>query len=165
MENNLPIILAINAGTNKIGIAILENKELIFYGIKIIKKQKTSSALLRKTSKIIRDLIIKYQPTHLAIKKVVVMQKSAAMVAVIAEHIKSVASQNGLKVFELAPHTICQLICGAVNATKKDLAINLAIRYPELTYYTTWKNLDDLLYWSRLFDAIAAGVYLQDLIS
>lgn len=91
MGNDRPIILAINSGTREVGIAVLEDKELIFYGIRTIRKQKTSKALLHKISTIIGRLIIEYHPTHLAIKKVVVTQKSAAMVAVVAEHITDIS--------------------------------------------------------------------------
>jgi Holliday junction resolvasome RuvABC endonuclease subunit len=158
MDKNPIKILAISPGTREFGVAILENEELVFYGVKSIRNQRTSRLLLQKVSRIIDRLIIEYKPTALAIKKPLVLQKSSALVVVVAEQIKSVARQSGLLIHEYDPQVIRRFVCQGKKATKKETAKIIATRCFELAQYSDRKKPEELLYWGRMFDAIAVGI-------
>src|ERR1051326_4054237 len=115
MEDNITPILAIDPGTREIGWALLHGKEIIDYGMKAIGIQQTPRLLLQKVSTIINSLIdfgnVEFKLTGLAIKKVSIIQKNAALVAVVAEQIKDIARQAGLIIHEYDSLTIRRYIC------------------------------------------------------
>ena len=45
-------ILAIDPGTREMGFAIMEENELIYYGVKTLKKMRPTSVLLKEVRKI-----------------------------------------------------------------------------------------------------------------
>src|SRR5438128_7650796 len=125
-------ILAIDPGTKEIGVVVLEGNELIFYAVKTIRDRSTAQRILAHVAAITQELITQYDPQYLAIEKMFVVQKSAALLSVAAEEIKSVAKSNGLPIYEYAPSTVRKFICQSGAATKRDVAQVVAQRYPEL---------------------------------
>jgi Holliday junction resolvasome RuvABC endonuclease subunit len=152
-------ILAINPGTRKIGVAVLEYQELLYYGVKTIKRPKSPQEILSEAAHIIQNLIAFYQPTALAIEKTFLIQKSASLLMLLTEEVKVTAQKAGLKVYEFAPTTIRKQICKSRKATKRQTAGCIAILYPELARYLLNRTKWEELYYLNLFDAVAVGLY------
>ncbi len=151
-------ILAIDPGTKEIGIAVLDGEELIYYAVKTIRDRSTAQKVLRQAVTIVIDLIAAHRPDCLAIEKMFVVQKSAALLSVVAEEIKAAARGSGLDVYEYAPTTIRKFVCQTGKATKAEVAKTVAVRYPELARHlnsiTTWEQK----YYANMFDAVAVGL-------
>ena len=64
-KNKLQKILAIDPGTRYVGIAFFEGKELVYYGVKTIKKMALAHDTLQEGRKIISRLIQDFKPTTL----------------------------------------------------------------------------------------------------
>jgi crossover junction endodeoxyribonuclease RuvC len=155
-------ILAIDPGTKEIGIAVLEDGKLIDYAVKTVRDRSTAQRILTHIATISQDLITKYNPRYLAIEKMFVIQKSAALLSVAAEEIKGVAKSNGLSVHEYAPSTVRKFVCQSGSATKRDVAQVVAVRYPELARHLNARNKWEEKYYSNIFDAVAVGLICYD---
>ncbi len=141
------------------GIAILEGRELLYYGVKTFKKSRPMDRLLQDTRRVLLRLIKSYQPTVLAVEKAFFAQsKSSALLLVQEREIKEVGKRQGLRVVGYAPKTVRKAVCGNGNATKREVASLIAAKYPELRIYLhqdrRWKEA----YWFHVFDAVSAGL-------
>lgn len=155
-------ILAIDPGTRELGVAVLDGAELLYYAVKTVRDRGTAQAILHQVATITSDLIAKYQPESLAIEKMFIVQKSAALLSVAAEEMKSVARSCRLDVYEYAPKAVRKFICQSGAATKGEVARVVAARYPELTRYLQTRNKWDEKYYANIFDAIAVGLMCCD---
>jgi len=165
MPHQNPRILAIDPGTKEIGIAVLDGAELVYYAVKTIRDRATAQRILQQVAAMAADLISTYTPKLVAIEKMFVIQKSAALLSVAAEEIKSVARASGLPVLEFAPTTIRKYLCDAGGATKRDVAKMIAVRYPALARYLNTRNKWDEKYYANIFDAVAVGLMCQQELS
>jgi crossover junction endodeoxyribonuclease RuvC len=154
-------VLAIDPGTRAIGIAVLQDRDLLYYGVKTIKGLKTPREVLQKVDKIINQQITNYEPATVAIEKMFLIQKNASFLIVVADEIKAIAKQQGLAVCEFAPTAVRKLICQAGKATKREVAKIIASRYVELTRYLNRPSKWEELYYANMFDAIAVGLVCQ----
>ena len=120
--------------------------------------------MLRSVSWIIKRLIADYDPEMLAIEKTFIIQKSAALLNVVAEEIKAVAGEQKLVICEYAPTAVRKLICQAGKATKAEAAKVVVQRFPELSRYLNRQSKWEAIYWANMFDAVAVGLAcLQEL--
>lgn len=158
MHTNPIKILAIDPGTKEIGIALLSDGELIYYGVKTIRLRSSPGEVLKQAQYIISRLIADCEPQYLAIEKTFMIQKSAALLTVVADEIKATAKREGLTVFEYAPLAVRKMICKAGKATKKGVAQVISLRFPELTRYVERQTKWETLYYANMFDAIAVGL-------
>lgn len=158
-------ILAIDPGTRRIGVAVLEGKELLYYGVKTIRRPKTPREILEDAATLIKNLTTIYQPHILAIEKMSLIQKSESLLVVVAEEMKATAKQEGLSIYEFPPAMVRKQICQKAKATKKETASQIGLFYPELQRHLNYSSKWEELYYANLFDAIAVGICcLRDLI-
>lgn len=158
-------ILAIDPGTKELGVAVLDGSELLYYAVKTVRDRTTAQAILQQVAKITTDLIVKFEPESLAIEKMFIVQKSAALLSVAAEEMKSVARNCRLDIYEYAPKAIRKFICQNGAATKREVARVVAERYPELTRHLQTRNKWDEKYYANIFDAVAVGLMCRNEIA
>jgi crossover junction endodeoxyribonuclease RuvC len=153
-----PRILAIDPGTKEVGVAVLEGADLVFYAVKTVRDRSTAQSILKQVAKIMTDLIVKFEPESVAIEKMFIVQKTAALLTVAAEEMKSVARSCRLDVYEYAPKAVRKFVCQNGAATKRDVAQVVAARYPELARHLKTRNKWDEKYYANIFDAVAVGL-------
>src|ERR1044071_124182 len=132
MSTDQTRILAIDPGTREIGVAVLSGRELLYYGVKTIRRRGSASVILSQVQQVILRLIADYKPQYLAIEKMFLMHKSAALLNVTADEIKAVAKSQGVSVYEYAPTLVRKVVCQTGRATKNQAAKIIAGQYPEL---------------------------------
>lgn len=158
MSTKPPTILAIDPGTKEVGVAVLAGPELCYYAVKTIKRRRPPRALLAETSNFLSRLIQDYRPETLAIEKTFLFQKSAALLSVAAAEMKQVARDRGIAVYEYAPVEVRRLICQGETVTKRETALRIVRRFPELARYLNQPTRWGDLYWANMFDAVAVGL-------
>lgn len=158
MSNISSTILAIAPGTRELGVAVINNTELLFYGVKTVNNRKNPQIILEAISNQIRNLIKKYHPTHLAISKIIIKQNSYALLSVVADQVKAIAKELNLLISEYAPVTVRKCFCETGRATRRATAEVLASRFPELKRYAFRITKSECDYYGNLFDAVAVGV-------
>jgi Holliday junction resolvasome RuvABC endonuclease subunit len=158
MLNKKNRVLAIDPGSREMGLAVLDDSELIHYAVKTLKQFRPKPALKKAVKDILTRLIIEYAIKTLVFENGWFSQVKSPLFQAVVEAIKEIAKAKGLKTVSYAPKTIRKLICQDGKATKKRTAQILANRYPELAIYLQqdyrWKEK----YWLNAFDAIAAGL-------
>jgi Holliday junction resolvasome RuvABC endonuclease subunit len=154
-------ILGIDPGTKETGVAVSDGDELVYWGVKTLKRDGRRSCkdvlnlAVRRIGKLIQD----YEPQVLVLEKscVISRQNSAALCALTRE-IKTLARKDGLKISEHAPATIKKCLCGTERSSKLKVAKEIAARYPELERYLTpskgW-NRSREKYWQKMFCALS----------
>lgn len=169
MTRKKPIrILSIDPGTREIGVAVLEGRELIYYGVKTLREGKLPHRVLRQGVKIVEGLIDDYGPQILVLEKTFYPRsRRSSILHTFCERVKAVAKERGLKVKEFTPKLARGIVCGH-KATKRECAKALADQYPELEGYLAkgqgYRERQRERYWMNMFDAVALGLacYRQD---
>lgn len=161
MRNKSTSILAVCPSSKQIGVALLSDHELLYYGVKTVRNRRSMRQLLGEVQKITLQLIARYEPQHLAIKRARLIQKSAALAAVVAEEIKSTATQKRLQIHEYQPTVVREMICKSEKATKSDITQAVITRFVELGRYTDRASTWEQLYYFRMIEAVAVGLCCQ----
>ena len=151
-------ILAIDPGTREIGVAVLNDQQLVYYGVKTVQGRRSPAEVLRRVQKITSSLIERFRPNCLAIEKMFLLQKSASLLVVAAEEVKATARQYGLAVHEYAPTLVRKMVCRSGRATKAEAAKVITLQFPELRPYLEQRTKWETLYYANMFDAVAIGV-------
>jgi crossover junction endodeoxyribonuclease RuvC len=152
-------ILAIDPGIREMGVALLQDKELIYHGVETINKQLSPHEKLKEGRKIVLRLITDFKPRILAYEKTFIgRNKRAALLNVFSEEIEAIGKRKGLQVVSFAPNTVKKFICGNGHAGKKEVARVIISMFPELKVYLTqdraWK---ENFHYNR-FDACALAL-------
>lgn len=151
-------LLAIDPGSREMGVAVLEGRELIYYGVKSLKKYRPEQQLRKAVRELITRLLIEYGVKAITMENGWFSQNASPLFNAVYDAIKEIAKQKKIKLTTHAPKTIRKFICGDGKATKKRTAQIIANRFPELSIYLQqdlrWKEK----YWLNAFDAIAVGL-------
>jgi Holliday junction resolvasome RuvABC endonuclease subunit len=157
-------ILAIDPGTRLLGAAVLEDGDLLYASVKIVKDTKTTpAATVKKVKAIAAALIRDYRPSVLALEKVSPVQaKSSMVLGKAVNQLRVLGRKEGLRVCSLTPRAARIFICQDSKATQMRSAQIIASRhYPWLMKYyekDAAKPWWEKKYWIHLFDAIALGL-------
>jgi len=159
MPNKINRILAIDPGTRELGFALLEGKDLIHYGVKVIRNRKSPHIILQAGRKMIYRLINDYTPNILAIEKTFFANnRNSGLLNVFTDEIKAIGKRKGLQVYSYAPTTVKKQVTGYGRASKEEVARVIVSIFPELKVYLNqdrkWKNR----YYQNMFDAVAVGI-------
>jgi Holliday junction resolvasome RuvABC endonuclease subunit len=152
-------VLAIDPGTRELGFAHFVNADLWDYGVKQIRDHPGPKAMLLKVETIINRLVTEKRPDALVLEKDRFSQiRQNARLTLAVMRIHTVARRHGIRVFEYDPRTIRKVVCRNGNATKRELARTVAVRFPEMAQYLhqdrRWKER----YHQSSFDAVACGL-------
>ena len=151
-------ILAIDPGSREMGIAVLENTELIHHEVKGLKQFRPEPALRKAVKEILKRLIVEYNVKILVVENGWFSQERSPLFQAVFQTTKQVARSKKIGYETYAPKTIRKIICGDGKATKKRAARIIATQYPELEIYLEqnyrWKEK----YWLNVFDALAVGL-------
>lgn len=156
-------ILALDPGTRHMGVAVIQGRELLHYGVRDFRRRRPADQMIRATRKIIIDLAEGYQATVLAYEKTFyVQQKSSALLHVQEMEIARVGKALGLRVVGYSPAEVRKRLCDRGNATKQAVADLLIQRFPELTGYRHAREPRREEYWLNMFDAVAVAAVCAD---
>ena len=154
-----PRILALDPGTRYLGFAVLHGHELLYHGVKVLPQRRnralTSLAARRAVSEIIQHL----QPSVLALEDSFHSRtkRMAAQVALVRT-LRTLGHKNGLTTVSYAPSTVRKFLCGSGWAGKRDVAIMVTLKYPELRPYVVRERQWKERFHGHMFDAVAVGL-------
>jgi crossover junction endodeoxyribonuclease RuvC len=163
MCQNTHRILAIDPGTRNLGYALLAGDDLLYQGVKVIKKQSSPHETLNACRKTVLSLIKHLNPTVLALEKTFIGQtRRTALLNVFGDEIKAIARRKELTLVAYAPSTIKKLISGNGWADKREVANAVLLHYPELKPYLGSDRQWKTLYHANMFDAVALAIVARD---
>jgi len=151
-------LLAIDPGAREMGIVVLNEFQIIYYGVKSLKMYRPQKVLKRAVTDILTRLIIEYSITTLIIEDGHFSQMASPLYNTVLHAIQETANCRKLTLAVYGSKPIRKFLCRDGKATKQRTAQILAERYPELKMYLEqncrWKEK----YWIHVFDALAAGL-------
>ena len=152
-------IVAIDPGTRDMGIAFLDNRELIYHGVKCIGSEESPHDRLKEGRKTDLRLIRDFRPQVLAVEESFFGSNCrSSLLNVFVDEIKAIGKRKGLKVVSYAPTTVRKFICGNGRASKKELSKVVVSKYPELKVYLTQDRAWKERYHQNMFDAVALAL-------
>ncbi len=153
-------ILAINPGSKYLGIAFFEESELQYWAIKVF-KGKHSKEKLEKIKMVLSDLIDRYDPNILAIKKLH-SSRSSKNLNLLAFEIENLSKGKGLKVFQYSLKNLKDFFSPETKISKREMAEMIVPRYPFLIYSYLKEKRNKNPYFIRMFEAVALGTRCFD---
>ncbi|MCL4704888.1 crossover junction endodeoxyribonuclease RuvC [bacterium] len=151
-------LLAIDPGAREMGIAVLDEFQIVYYGVKSLKMYRPQKILNRAVADILMRLIVEYGIQTIVVEDGHFSQIASSLYNAVVQTIQETANQRKLRLVLYDPKTIRQSICRDGKATKKRTAQFLSERYPELKIYLEQDRGWKAKYWMHVFDALASGL-------
>jgi Holliday junction resolvasome RuvABC endonuclease subunit len=152
-------ILAIDPGTRDMGIAFLDNRELIYHGVKCIGREEAPHERLKEGRKTVLRLVRDLRPQVLVVEESFFgVSCRSSLLNVFVDEIKAIGKRKGLKVVSYAPTTVRKFICGNGRASKKELSKVVVSKYPDLKVYLTQDRAWKERYHQNMFDAVSLAL-------
>lgn len=149
-------ILAINPGSKYLGLAIFQESDLRYWGIKVLKGRWSKNKIL-KVKIILSDLIGQYEPNVLAIKKLNPSRSSKNLNHLVA-NIREFLRRKILKVYQYTLKDLEKFFSPEGRINKKKMAELVVSHYPFLIHSFDKERKNKNPYFIRMFEAIALGV-------
>jgi len=152
-------ILAIDPGTRYIGIAVMDGDELVYHGVKTLRRRSSPHEGLAQVKAFTQRLLRDFNPDLLVIERAfMIRSRTAGLLNVIVDEMRAIGARHGVTVRTLAPATVRKRLCGSGRATKRDVARAIVDRYPELRVYLGQNRKWKERFHGNMFDAIALGL-------
>lgn len=152
-------LLAIDPGTRFMGVALLKDRQILYHGVEMITSQGSPHATLRVARQAFLRLIEDLKPQVLILEKAFFANnRSASLLNVFVDEMRSIGKRKGLQVMSFAPSTVKKFICGHGRASKAEVATVVVSQYPQLRVYMTQDRLWKEKYHQNMFDAVALGI-------
>jgi Holliday junction resolvasome RuvABC endonuclease subunit len=156
-------ILAIDPGTRWMGVAFLEENQLIYHGVKIIKKGNSPNDNLQNARRIVLRLIKDFKPNTVVIENAFFKNnRKAYLLSVLIEEIKAISRRKRIQLISFSPSTVKKFICGNGWVSKDQVARAVAAKYPELRVYLTQDKAWKERFHCNMFDAVALGIMAEE---
>jgi hypothetical protein len=147
-------ILGINPGARYLGYALFNNSELRDWGIKAVKGKWTPDKS-QKIGRILLDLLDRYEPDIVAIKKLHPARSSVNLHGLV-NRFKELCRERNILVYEF-PIKYLERVVLTEKINKKKLAGTLSEIYPALFTEAKKEQANKNSYYTRMFEAVALG--------
>jgi len=158
-------IIAIDPGVKIMGVAVMKDFDLRYWGIKKIRERgMNQKQLLEKTERILLSLTNYYKPDVLIIQKpFFVQEKESLNLKVLEKKIKLFAIKNKIKPIEYTPLEVRSFLCQNGRPTKMKAAKIICKDYYPFLFRYYYKDLNKKWwqekYYIKMFNAIGLGIY------
>jgi Holliday junction resolvasome RuvABC endonuclease subunit len=152
--------LALDPGTREMGYAVLESTDLLYFGVHTFPHRCAARRLCAEGQRFVQGLMEAYAPQVFVIEKTwYAKSKRSTRLHIFVETMAAFAQHQGLVVRAYTPSMVKKMICGHVDATRRDLAETLIRqRYHFLATYLQRDLRTHDKYWQSMFDAVALGL-------
>lgn len=160
-------ILGIDPGTRFMGFAVLKGRTLLDYGVHTLRNGRRPYDLLGQARGHVLASIHDHQPEVVAIEEpLLIPTKRAALVSAIAQELHQRAREMGIRVVEIPPRKVREIVVGNPKATKIEVAEALVkLGFSELETLLPKRPERAVLgiaekdrYWLHVFDALCLGI-------
>lgn len=162
-----PTILGIDPGTRFMGFAVVQGKSLLDYGVHTLRNGRRPYDLLGQARTHLLESIRGRQPSIVAIEEPLLLpSRRAALVSAIAQELRERARELGVRVVELSPRRVREMVVRNPHATKIDVAeaivrqgfSELAALVPKRPARAALGIAERDRYWLHAFDALAIAL-------
>jgi len=162
-------ILGIDPGTHFMGVAVIRGRNVLHYAVRTLRNGRKPYDLIGQARGYVLAAIRDFRPDLVTIEEpLLIPRKRAALVSAIAQELHERARELGIRVVEIAPRKVRDIIVGNPRASKIDVALALAEHLKELRPLVPRRPLRAALgpsphdrYWLHVFDAAAVALSAQ----
>ena len=153
------ITLCLDPGTKEMGIAILEDGQLLDYRVKTFRNGRKPHELLGQAKTVMMELLEELRPQVVVIEQPFFAKtKRSALLTFLVQELRGRVIAQKVSVREYGPRQVREILLDNSKATKRDIARLVAKRFPELKQHLHFGDFWKEKYWSHVFDAIALGL-------
>lgn len=159
MKRPPPTILAIDPGLRELGFAVLSGRRLVSSGALTLRRL-PPPARLPELRRHVKAWLRLHHP------QVVVVEKTyhhpvpwLDRVHRLSLSIRRLVRLQGATFRTYSPQAVRQVVCGNGRAAKREAAVAVAIRFPQLRVYLTQDRRWKERYFLNMFDAVALGLH------
>lgn len=139
------------------GLALVENGELVRFGIKTFKGRKNLEQFPLLFARYVQALIRRHRPSVLVVEEVFYPQaKLSTLLKKLVVEIKIVARQMRLSFKGYSPIEVKRALCTG-KPTRANLAESVSCRFPFLVPYC--RRRTRTRYWQQMFDAVGLAMF------
>lgn len=162
---NEPTILALDPGLRDLGYAVLRGRRLITGGVLGL-RQVSRGERLADARRHVRGWVRIHRPSVVVVEKTyrhpVPWLNDLHRLTLYA---RGLARRGHLGFATYAPQRVRKTVLGNGKATKREVAVIVATRFPALRVYLTQDRRWKEIYWRNMFDAVALALHHQTLIN
>ncbi|MDX9859204.1 MAG: crossover junction endodeoxyribonuclease RuvC [candidate division Zixibacteria bacterium] len=152
-------LLAIDPGTRHLGYAGFIGETLDDFGVRDLWYRRNGGDVFTAVTSVVTLLLDQKRPQAVVIEKNNFSQiRQNLQLTLVIGKIRHIARRHRIRVFELDPRTVRKVVCKDGNATKRELARTVTVRYPELRVYLESNRQWRERYFQNAFDAAACGM-------
>lgn len=161
-RNRRTRVLAIDPGTRKMGVAVLDRGELVYHAVLTIQNRTSPHDTLRECRSKVLRLLDDFRPALVAVEKPFFAQnRNTALLNVLFDEIRAIARRRSIRFLSFAPSTIKKAIGGNGRASKDQVALAVVARYPELKIYLGQDRPWKTRHHANRFDAVALALLVD----
>jgi Holliday junction resolvasome RuvABC endonuclease subunit len=154
-------ILALDPGLRDLGFAVLAGRRILVSGVAPLRLTPRERRLT-EARRVVQDLVAGYRPRALVLEGTHQHPtRSLNRLHRLGTSLGRIAKKYGLATAHYAPQTVRKSLVGNGWATKREVAVALAGRYPALRVYLTQDRRWKERYWQNMFDAVALALHHQ----
>ncbi len=154
-------ILALDPGLRDLGFAVLRGPRLVAAGVRPLRLLPRSRRHA-EARRLVADWIRAYRPRVLVLEATYRHPVPGfAALHCLARASRRIARTARIEIAEYAPQTVRKAIVGSGRATKRETALAVATRFPQLRVHLTQDRRWKECYFLNLFDAVALALHHQ----
>lgn len=154
-------ILAAAVGTKRLGFAVFQRTELLYFAVKTLKLPRTRRRVKRQVTLLTKKAFSEFKPKLLILKTLGKQQANSRILPVAVNQIKKEAEASGNPVIEISFEQVKAILCKGQKPTKRNAFKALSEAYPELKRFIHYNNLSQAEYYNSLLSAVAVGYAYQ----
>ncbi len=165
-------ILAISLFSKYLGVAILKDTELVYWGIKKLReKGMTDAQAAKRAKKALSRLIGDYSPQVMIVgKPSLIQRRNSPRLRLLYKTVEELGKEKLQKVLSFSLAQGREFICQSEKPTKMNTERIIVTQYYPWLYRRYQKDLEKDLkghwwerkYYTMLFDAVALGIYCYE---
>jgi len=153
MNRRLQRIIGINPGTRYLGIAVLEDSDLLDWRIKSL-EGKWSEKKINKVIEILSELFDRYEPNVFVIKKLHPSRRSENLNRLVAR-IKEFSKRKAMRIYQYSIKNLEEFFIREDKLNKKNLAETVVSENPALFHELQKEKSNKNFYYIRVLEAVA----------
>jgi len=158
MTNSHTRILGLAPRARKIGVSVLVKGELIYYGIKTLKRDDLKSTQPRINGAL-DQLFSEHEINCVAIECLSNTQQKRSLAKTVFDSVVDRLRVLRMRSILLDPTDVRRELPQGSNPTRFEVAVALSRTFPELKHYLTRQKPWSKYHFSTLFDAVAVSYY------
>jgi RNase H-fold protein (predicted Holliday junction resolvase) len=161
MKKNKSCVLAVASFTKRVGFAVLNDTELIHFGVKTFTSPRTIESNAAQITVYLTRLIRRYRPDKIVVKEPGKLQMTSTIQTHLLQAVMKTVRESTTPVAVISYEYVKQLLASPSRPINRNAFNSLVGIYPELKRFETYRNRSQREYFASVLTAVAVGYISQ----